>query len=198
MASFGNKSDEIQFPPFSFDNNSEVLVIVLTSVVAPTGVTFNGDALTKLGSTTSARSRFQTVWYVKNADIGNYTVGVTGGSNHYAKLMGFNGYDLVNTFEGTTSASGTSSTPSITVTPTSDNTYVFAAGTQGDSPTAGANTTSYTGGTQPFLNFWRSTNPVSPATAFTVNVNSTNEQYGFIGFAIKPVSAAVATTNFFF
>ena len=190
-----NKASEIFFPTANYNNDTNLLIVLLNSTTAATGCTYNGVAMTQLGSNTTARGRTQNVWFLKNPATGSNSVVASGGSDYYGKAISVSGADLTNTFEGTTTATGTSATPSITVTTTSNNCLVFGAGTQGDSPTAGASTTSETGGTQPFQNFWRSTNPVSPAGAFTINVNCTSDTFGFIGFGIKPFGKTFDVTE---
>ena len=194
---YGAKTDEIQFPSFSFNNDSPLMFAILASTTPPTGVTFDSEALAHMGTlSTTARSRTQRVYWLDGANIGNLTFAVTGGSDHWVKIFTVtSGYDTVTPFEVATSNSGSSATPSIAVTPTVAGCDVFAGGLVGDSPTAGTNTLSYTGGTQPILNWWKYTASTTPAGTFTININCDSNEFGLIGFAIRQSGAGASSTS---
>lgn len=175
---------------FSFTNTAGNFVVVVLDPGddATSAVTWNGVAMTKAGASQSGSGRYTQLWYVHSADTGTHDIVVTGGSDLYARAISFSGVKTQSgAVSGYNTSTATSTTPSLTVTTTVDNSFVVMGGQVGSSPTAGANTTQPSMGSNPQLaGFWYSTSAKTPAGALTLNVNCSSATYGLAGFAIAP------------
>ena len=101
------------------------------SASAPTGVTYNGDAMTKITDKSSGSGRQKnSLWYLINPDTGTHDVVVTLGGNNYigaisCSYTGVAQSGALDVYEAAADSDNERSTPSsphqITVTTTEDN-----------------------------------------------------------------------------
>lgn len=90
------------------------------------GITYNGDAMTKATSQSHTSSNIDTeIWYLVNPDTGSNTMQVTfSGLQCEAMGLAFTGVKQTSPLDQTAGAEGTSSTPSVSITPTENNELV--------------------------------------------------------------------------
>lgn len=183
---------------FAFNNVAGNFVAVILDPAADTvsGVTWGGVAMTLAGTSQGNTGRFSQIWYKVGAATGSNNIVITGGGvDIYARAISFSGVDTGVTVSGYASGGATSATPSLAVTTTADNSFVLVGGQIGATATAGANTTQPSSGANPQLaGWWYSTVAVTPAGAFTANMNASGGgAYGIVGIAITPKISVLPT-----
>lgn len=180
---------------FAFNNVAgNFVAVILDPDTDGCSVTYNGQAMTSAGASEANSGRFTQLFYLESAPTGNNNVVVSScGSDIYARAISFSGAAASGAVSGYNKAGASSLTPSLAVTTTVDGSMVLAGGQVGAVATAGLNTTQPSSGANPQLaGFWYSTNPVSPAGSFTINIlSSGGGAYGIAGFAISPPFSVV-------
>ena len=176
----------------AFTNNGDFLIVGVDETAnSVTGVSYNGAAMTQIGTvlTHTAYARFVTLWGLAGAtnDGSPHNIIISGGANWIIFALSVDGVDQTTPYTGLNTASGTGASPTIAVTTTVDNAYVLAMGLIQTGVTPGANTTMVIDGTGTSdFYFLRSTNAVSPAGSFTINTNSTAGEYDIFAIGINP------------
>jgi hypothetical protein len=120
-----------------------LVVGVATNGAVPSGVTFNGVAMT-LKTSGNSGGNISSVWYLAAPDVGTFNIVVTKGSGVGTALGGisFTGADPV--IGGSNNASGTSATASTIVTVAGTSGYVVdCVWTGNPTPSVGAGQTQY-------------------------------------------------------
>lgn len=197
---FGNTTYDVSSSSFSHNNNGDCLVVCSSSnTSAITGVTYNGVAMTQVGTAQNFATfaRDLQVWILVNPTAGSNTVAWTGGgANAYFGCISISGVDQTTPYTGLTTASGTSSTPSISVTTTVDNAFPLSFGFYPNTPTAGTDTTLHLNVVGAALYCFKKTTAKTPTGAFSVAATMTSAAWILKGFGINPVPPP-NTTNFF-
>lgn len=186
----------------SYNNNGDFLFVnVNSNFNTVSAMTYNGVAMTELGTQyfTTWSGRYHNTFYLVNPATGTHDIVTTGGANWQFVIFSATGVDQTTPTSGlTTKADTTSTNPTIAITTTVDNAFAIASGQMNGSspPSAGANTTQVLFDTGGAFGIWRSTNAVSPAGAFTINVTANSGDYRFRGFGLNPaIVTSVKTAN---
>lgn len=163
-----------------------------TQTSAPiTGMAFNSVAMTQIGSTVTHTSfaRFVQFWGLANPTSGSHTCALTGGNiNSNTEYSFLIGVDTSNPFTGAANSHQlTVSTPSLAITTTVNNAYAIAVCIINAWSSYGANTSIIGATDDANQSLAGSTNPVSPAGSFTININSTGVESVMIGAGFNPV-----------
>lgn len=188
---FGN-TGAITSSSFSFTSNGTSMVIGVSSTAnTVTDVSFNAVSATQIGSAVNnvTAGRFLSLWILpNNAVSGTHTLAITGGGTLDGSVVSISGLQAAIPYNVATTNSGTSATPSLSITTNAvNNAYAFGWCFSINSASAGANTT-LIGGGGTYEDFWRSTNPVSPTGSITLNTSITSTEWNFIGVALNPVA----------
>lgn len=122
MASLG---DNPESSTFSLNNNkSDVLVgIIFRDDTTFSGVTYGGVAMTEAASATDSVSVDCVIYYLDGAATGANDVVFTSDGDFWAWAIAVDGLDL-SSIDSTNSATGTSTTPSVTLTTVATNTLI--------------------------------------------------------------------------
>lgn len=180
-------------------NKTFLIVAVYSASNDVTGVSFNGTALTQIGTafTITWSSRYGSLWYLANPSQGSYAISVTGGTSNVIDGLSVGGVDLENPIEAiTTSTDETASAnPTLSVTTLKNNAFVLAFGQIQNSPSGGANTTEIFEGASADASY-RSTNEVSPAGAFTINVTASSGGWRLRGFALNQAKVKISVQSY--
>jgi len=191
----GNVSDNTSqgTNSYSHNNNGDAILLFAQGTTAPTGATYNGVALTQVGTNQAhtAFGRTLNLWELHGGSLasGSNTIAVSGGANVTFGVVSFSGTNATTPFSGFVKSSVTSSTPSQAVTTTINNAYVFAHAIIQNFSSIGANTTvvsSLNGDANDKV--IRSTNVVGTAGSFTLNINSTGGETAFTAVGVNPVA----------
>lgn len=166
---------------FTVGNNSDRMLMVHVMDVNDvstlvTGVTFNGESLTKLSEERRPSARVHTLWYLIAPAVGTYNVVVSTSASTYTGVNIVSWYNVRQTSNPTNTndvtASGTT-TFSPTVTVTESNSMVIAGVGSGSAITAGTDTTNVETGVDAGATIVaRSSNMVSSGTT-TLNFSKT-------------------------
>lgn len=105
----------------SFNNNGDFILLFVEGSTVTTGATYNGVAMTKIGTTLShtGYSREMTLWGLVAPASGANNLVISGGSNENFAVVSITGVDPANPYTGFNSnyqASTTSGTVSVTTT----------------------------------------------------------------------------------
>ena len=178
---FGNSSSAGGSTP-SFNNNGDFLVILISSVASGvSAVTYNGVAMTQIGTETNISSRYQTFWGLVNPAQGTNSFAITGGSSEDNRIQSISGVNQTTPYTNVTLNTGNSAAASLTLTTTA-NSYIFGVVNSNNDETAGTDTTEVYGD---FIAFMRSTNLVDTASG-TINATQTSTPWAFKGFSLNP------------
>lgn len=113
-------------------SNTALIVIVGTHQGVITGVTYNGDAMTKLAEGSSSFDEDGSVWILLNPDTGSNTVDISrsGGSWHGAVAISLSNVKQTTTVT-TATEGGSEASPDINITPsTNDNLIITGLGAE--------------------------------------------------------------------
>jgi hypothetical protein len=127
----GNNTDFTHVFPTGMSNTA-LIVIVGTHQGNITGITYNGDAMTKIAEGSSAFDEDGSVWILLNPDTGSNTVDISrsGGSWHGAVALSLSNVKQTTTITNV-SEGGNESTPDINITPsTNDNLIITGLGAE--------------------------------------------------------------------
>ena len=172
---FGNTSENGSQgnTTWSHNSNGDFLLVGFNSTAdTVSGVTYNGSAMTRIGTVLnhSGIGRYVEIWGLASPASGAHDIVITGGANHNGGAVSISGYVSNSGFN-----KGTSATSSITVgvTTTVDTAYVVAFGVFVSYSSLGTGVSAIVGSINGDTNvqFIRSTNAVSPAGAFNMVVN---------------------------
>lgn len=112
-------------------SGSVLFVAVSSNGTPPTGVTYNGDALTKAVEKDYSTSVNVTIWYILSPDTGssyNVVVSFSAGMYGDAGAVSFTGADTSSQPDCTASETGTSTTTNVlNITTNTDNCYILDA-----------------------------------------------------------------------
>lgn len=171
---------------------SDRLMIVGVSCISSrtvTSVTYNGVALTIQTSVLRNGMRTTFAW-LANPSLGtnNVVVTLSGSADMYCGAVTYNGVNTGAPFGTFVTATGKSSTPSITVASAAGELAVDILGTIAANPTVGAGQTQRyeTTGTSTYNSGSSEAGAASVIMSYTL---SANEDWGIIGVSIKPLSA---------
>lgn len=190
---------------YAHNNNGDFLLVICQSTNAPTGVTYNGVAMTQIGTnqTHTTYGRTINMWGLVNPASGSNTLATSGGT---AAAMDIGAVSLSGVNQTSVAAAATGfakadvlvdATPSISVTTTVDGAYVLGC-FFGNWSSVVSGTTVIRQVIETAFQLLRSTNAVSPAAAATLDANSVDGvESVFLAVGINPPALA-NTTNFFF
>lgn len=181
-------------------SNSNRLLVVAISVGATTspncsGVTYNGSAMTLLGSARSTSTIQATLWYLLNPSTGANTISatVTGTGNLTANGAATSYYNVKQSAQPDAVAGniGSSSVATLSVTTVADNSWVVGFVTANGVTTPVAALTSRqtfnnSGGTVFKSNLQDNNGPKTPAGAITVNWTGTLSAWGAQAASFSP------------
>lgn len=180
-------------------NKPFLIVAVYSTTNDVTAVSFNGTALTQIGTAFAITwsSRYGSLWYLSNASQGSYAISVTGGTANIIDGLSVGGVDLENPIESiTTSTDETASAnPTLQVTTLKSNAFVFAFGQIQNSPSAGSGTTEIFEGASVDVGY-KSTNEVSPTGNFTINVTASSGGWRLRGFALNQAKVKISVQSY--
>jgi len=180
-------------------NKAFLIVAVYSTTNNVTAVSFNGTALTQIGTAFAITwsSRYGSLWYLSNASQGSYAISVTGGTANIIDGLSVGGVDLENPIESiTTSTDETASAnPTLQVTTLKSNAFVFAFGQIQNSPSAGSGTTEIFEGASGDVGY-KSTNEVSPTGNFTINVTASSGGWRLRGFALNQAKVKISVQSY--
>lgn len=124
---------------------NEVLVVCTQGALSATGVTWNGDAMSKVQEADSG-SNFSTIWFLGTPDTGTHNVVVTKTNGVQYGVGAISFFDAGETVGGSGTTAGTGTTPSITVTVSGDAGIAVDCIWTGDPvPTVGSGQTKFFG-----------------------------------------------------
>lgn len=124
----------------SGSNRILIVGINVSNLAAISSVTYNGDPMTMIDQQDNGDSAHASLWYLVNPDTGTHPVrlslalatAVTAGA------ISFTGVDQTNPIDAQNGATGTSNTPAVTLTTTTDETWIVdVVGTQNGPMTPG-------------------------------------------------------------
>lgn len=180
-------------------NKPFLIVAVYSTTNDVTAVSFNGTALTQIGTAFAITwsSRYGSLWYLSNASQGSYAISVTGGTANIIDGLSVGGVDLENPIESiTTSTDETASAnPTLQVTTLKSNAFVFAFGQIQNSPSAGSGTTEIFEGASVDVGY-KSTNEVSPTGNFTINLTASSGGWRLRGFALNQAKVKISVQSY--
>jgi hypothetical protein len=190
---FGNSGDNGSqgTTSFSFNNNGTSLLMTTNGTTSPSGITYNGVALTQIGTNQVSAEFGQTyaMWILPSAASGSNTVVVSGSANLSASCYSVSGYGSNSGFGATTWSSGGSH--DLNINTTVADAYVVGFFTIGTFSSLGSGLTSVRnilGDSNTRL--WRSTTAVSSPTTFTATFNSSGNNDGIVlAVGINPVTS---------
>lgn len=171
---------------------------------AVTGVTYNGVAMTRLGSfyQVGTFNWIIYIYYLANPDSGTNNVVVTRNTSNgqtYGAAASYTGVDQITPIDnGVTSGTSTSPPTTTSHTSTTDNSWFFLTHANVD-----ANSTASTGatlrGTASFIcTRFDSGGPVTPAGSYSMTISWPGTRAGrSIMFAMRPAAGGGATFNNF-
>jgi len=192
---FGNTSGNGTQGTTTWSHNNDgnfVLVGINTTSDSISGITYDGDAMTQIGTTLfySTIGRYFELWGIETAKTGANDIVVSGGANQNGCATSISDYGSNSGFN---SGTDTATPAEITVTTTVDNAYVVAFGVAISYSSLTTGTTDVVGGVNgdPNLRMIRSTDAVSPAGADTIGVNMTGSELGaYVAVGINPVDSS--------
>ncbi len=193
---FGNNAMGSGGTP-AYTNNGDVLFRTISSTTNDVSAsTYNSVSMTQIGTAQNdvAAGRYISLWYVTGATQGTNSFGTTGGTSMDNRFLSAYGENTSTPFTGTSTNSGTSTSPSLPVTTTVNNAYVVGVLFNSNTISAGANTTLFS--STDYFGFVRSTSLVTPAGALTLNGTVTINEWTFKGFGLNPPVASVSNGNF--
>ncbi len=201
---FGNTSDNASQGTTSWSHNSNgdfLLVGVNDTAGTVSGVTYNGVAMTQIGTTFNygAIGRYIQLWGLVAPASGSNTIAITGGANQNAGAVSISGVNQTSVVAAATgfASNSTSASPStVSVTTTVDNAYVVGFGYAISYTSIGTGTTDISNIHDANNRFIRSTSAITPAGASSVNMNMNGSLLGgLVGVGINP--APVTSGNMF-
>ncbi len=174
----------------AFNNNGNYLLVAISETAnTVTGITYNGVAMTQIGTSVhnTVSGRYIWLWGLLNPPQGSNTVAISGGANFSVGCLSLSGISFASPFSGVATNDVTSPTPSVTVTTTQANAYVICTSLIRDFSSVGSGTTSALVINGDNNNqFFRSTAVVASPGAFTININSTGSESSFIAAGFNP------------
>lgn len=172
----------------TINSNGDFLLVGLnTTANTVSAVDFNGDAMTKIGTTLdfTATGRFIEIWGLVNPDAGSHDVTITGGANISSLATSISGYSSNSGFNSGTSAS---SPTAVSVTTTVNNAYVVSYGIFVSFSSLGSGLSNVVAMSDPNVRMVRSTSAITPAGAFSTSINTTGSAVGgMVSVGINPV-----------
>jgi hypothetical protein len=174
---------------YSFNNNGDYIWCWANGTTPITGMTFNGSALTQLGTNQAhaAFARSLNQWGMATTTTGTTTITTSGGSNQNSGCKSVSGVDQNNPTSNPTNYDATTGSPSISVTTTVDNAYVIGHALVQNYSSVGAGTTkilSVNG--DPNYGVYRTTSAVTPAGSASININSSGGETAMQAVALNP------------
>ena len=172
---------------------------------AVTGVTYNGVAMTSLGTEilaqTTSGNAYLTLWYLVAPATGSNNVVVTSVSaltEHIDSASSYTGCSQTGIPDAQATLSNTTQTNTTgTVTTVADNCWaIMFLRTQTGNSTAGASTTRRTDAAG-FTQTFDGNSPKTPAGSYSLNATHSNGQTGYWMASFAPVSVATTNSNFF-
>ena len=194
---FGNTSTNATqgTTTWSHNSNGDFLLLGINSTSnAISGVTYNGVAMTQIGTTLnfSAIGRFFYFWGLASPASGANNIVVTGGANQNAAATSISGYSSNSGFNSGTTASNPMT---VSVTTTVDSAFVVGFGAFISYSSLGTGVSDVVGGVNGDANLRmiRSTSAKSPAGSFSMSVNLTGSLLGgLIAVGINPPATGPA------
>lgn len=180
---------------WSHNSNGDFLIVGINSTTNDiSGVTFNGVAMTQIGTTLdfSAIGRYISMWGLASPAAGSNTIAISGGTNQNAGAVSINGYSSNSGFNSGTTASNPMT---VSVTTTVDNAYVVGFGTFISYSSLGSGVSDLIGGINGDANtrMIYSTSAKTPAGAFSMSVNISGSNLGgLVAVGINPVVSGPA------
>ncbi|MEW6044057.1 MAG: hypothetical protein AB1608_07310 [Thermoproteota archaeon] len=175
----------------SGSNRILIVGINVSNLAAISSVTYNGDAMTLIDQEDNGDSAHVSLWYLVNPDTGTHPVqmSLTIASAVTAGAISFTGVDQTNPIDAQNGATGTSSTPSVTLTTATDEAWIVdVVGTQNGPMTPGLGQAERWDVLQGSTRGAGSTEPTSSDGTFTSSwTNSAGSQnWAIIAAALKP------------
>ncbi len=124
----------------SGSNRILIVGINVSNLAVISSVTYNGDPMTMINQQDNGDSAHASLWYLVNPDTGTHPVrlSLTLATAVTAGAISFTGVDQTNPIDAQNGATGTSNTPAVTLTTTTDETWVVdVVGTQNGPMTPG-------------------------------------------------------------
>ena len=181
----------------SYNNNGDFLYVAVNGTSDITAMSYNSVSMTELGTTytTSWSGREHSTWTLVNPAQGANNIVATAGANWQFLMFSASGVDQTTPTSGlTTKAEETSANPTIAITTTVNNAYAIASGQCNGVVVAGTNTTQMEYSAGGSFSLHRSTNAVSPAGSFTINITMLSGAWRLRGFGLNPSSTPVTVT----
>lgn len=201
---FGNTSNNAAQGTTSWSHNSngDFLLVAVEGTTDTTGVSFNGVAMTQIGTDLSHTgfARVMNIWGLVNPASGSNTIALTGGANQNCTAVSISGTDQTSVAAAATGFNsaylGSVTDVTISITTTVANAFPVAFWLS-NTGSAGTDTTLVATSHVGYEGIIRSTNAVSPAGALSLHwTNGSAQLAGIMGCGINP-PPAVNTTNFF-
>ena len=156
------------------------------------GVTYNGDAMTQRVGTIAPQANFvHGLWYLINPDSGTNNVVASFSTSASLSWMGAAAYTGVaqTAPEASNSGTGAGTTEVGSVVSTSDNAWGVMWGVNnGNSISASTGCTERADGVRGSI--FDSNGPKTPAGSISMTFTGTNDNHGFLAFALAPAAAA--------
>lgn len=167
------------------------------------GVTYGGVAMTKVNAVNNASNAFYTsMWYLINPASGSNNVVATFSAtptSSWFTCVSYHGCDQ-SSQPDTSGSLSVNANYTINTTTTVDDDFLLAWSAGNEATTAGTNATQiHTVGFVALAAYEHSSNPLTPAGAYSMTVNQAGSAHnGFHWLSIKPAAGAAADTTKFF
>jgi hypothetical protein len=177
--------------PLAHDNNGDYLVVVATSTTNDlTGMAFNGVAMTQIGSTffSTEYSRHCSMWGLIAPAVGSKNITSTGGTSVDPAAVSISGVNQTTPYTNVQTATGTSTTPSITLTTSFTGSYVFGWNFLNNDPTTPNSGTTLRSVVAWYNSMWSSTNAVNAASGSIGMTQTGSHEWHWIAFSLDPAA----------
>jgi hypothetical protein len=196
--SFGNaiNNNTQGVTSYNFQNNGNYIWCWANGTSAITGMTFNGSALTQLGTnqTHTAFARTINQWGIATTTSATSSLTTTGGANQNSGCISIINADTSNPTTNPTNYNSTTATPSMSITTTADKAYLVAHGLIQNYSSDGSGTVKVLLiNTDPNYSVYRTTSAKTPAGSASININSSGGEAAIQGVAINPAATGALT-----
>lgn len=171
--------------------------------VPVTGVTYNSVAMTKVTSIVPQSNWDLSLWYLAAPATGTNTITATCGSApaHAFRIMSasYTGASQTGIPDSSNSATGVTTSRTVSTTTVADNCWVVGLGMTGASaivPSTGMTTRSETDSASSSTVLADSNGPKTPAGSYSMTFTTANDSTGLIVASFAPATAAATNSNF--